>query len=155
MQLMLLSGRTLLYKATARPCCWKVLTSLPCADQLTHPACHSFHPTPLQAKYGDEAAKQIAARRQREAELAAGGEDANLIPLGVRVRRGRARLVGGVGAAAWLGAGAEDALVRLERGRGNGTLLRWLLRCHAAAAMLLSPPRPPSRRCFFPSASAG
>lgn len=39
----------------------------------------------LQAKYGDDAAKQIAARRQREAELAAGGEDANLIPLGVRV----------------------------------------------------------------------
>lgn len=44
-------------------------------------------PPCVQAKYGDEAAKQIAARRQREAELAAGGEDANLIPLGVRVRK--------------------------------------------------------------------
>ena len=48
-------------------------------------SCRAIPNSSAQAKYGDEAAKQIAARRQREAELAAGGEDANLIPLGVRV----------------------------------------------------------------------
>ncbi|KAL4423323.1 hypothetical protein ABPG77_006118 [Micractinium sp. CCAP 211/92] len=38
----------------------------------------------LRAKFGDDAAKQLAERRRKEAEIAAAGEDANLIPLGTR-----------------------------------------------------------------------
>ncbi len=47
-----------------------------------------FIPTPpcLQAKYGDDAVKQLQERKQREAELASDKVDVNLIPLGARVR---------------------------------------------------------------------
>lgn len=82
---------------------------LPCLrthPQLPDSVLFFGHPF-LQAKYGDEAAKQIAARRQREAELAAGGEDANLIPLGVRVRN--ASLFFGMLELLVLAAGGEDA----------------------------------------------
>ena len=47
-----------------------------------HPAAA---PPPLQAKYGDDAERQLQERKVQEAALAADKLDVNLIPLGTRV----------------------------------------------------------------------
>ena len=47
------------------------------------PACRRCR---LQAKFGDEGVRQLQERKKREADMAAEGMDANLIPLGPRVR---------------------------------------------------------------------
>ncbi len=58
--------------------------SLPCLATLPFPPFCPLLCSPEQAKFGDDATKQMAERRRQEAAVAATGEDANLIPLGKR-----------------------------------------------------------------------
>lgn len=103
---------------------------------------------PSQAKFGDDAAKQLAERRRKEAEIAAAGEDANLIPLGTRVC-GPGLLVGRLLPAGPPQDGGRTAGQREveEAPAGSRAFLHW-------AAAPAGPAGLPARELVAPAAAA-